>query len=88
MERISGPHHGFYIASYAAETGAAAAGGWLGYAKVCRRRPESYWDANCVVKLCGAGLHESAEQAIDEAEQRAIEQLQSMACAPGEAVPV
>jgi hypothetical protein len=84
MERISGPHHGFYLASYAAETGVPG-GGWLGYAKVCRRRPESYWDANCVVKLCGEGLHESADHAITEAEQRAIEQLRDIVSSAGEA---
>lgn len=84
MERITGPHLGFYIASYAAETGAAACGGWLGYAKICRRRPESYWDANCLVKLCGQVLHASAQQAIEEAEQRAIEQLRSLAPATAE----
>jgi hypothetical protein len=83
MERISGPHLGFYIASYAAETGAPS-GGWLGYAKICRRRPESYWDANCLVKLCGEGLHAGAEQAVAEAEQRAIEQLCSLVPVTGE----
>ena len=74
MERISGPHLGFYIASYAAETGAPS-GGWLGYAKICRRRPESYWDANCLVKLCGEGLHGDPALALEEAQQRAIDQL-------------
>lgn len=83
MERISGPHLGFYIASYAAETGAVS-GGWLGYAKICRRRPESYWDANCLVKLCGEGLHGGADEAISEAEQRAIEQLRSLSPATAE----
>src|SRR6478672_655960 len=61
MERITGPHQGFYIASYASETGASAEG-YLGYAKICRRRPESYWDANCLVKLCGEGLHADPAQ--------------------------
>lgn len=77
MERITGPHHGFYIACYASETGAAA-GGYLGYAKICRRRPESYWDANCLVKMCGEGLHADPAQALDEARQRALEQLRSL----------
>ena len=77
MERITGPHQGFYIASYASETGGA--GGYLGYAKICRRRPESYWDANCLVKMCGEGLHADPTQALDEAQQRALEQLRSLA---------
>jgi hypothetical protein len=83
MERISGPHLGYYIASYASETGVAP-GGWLGYAKICRRRPESYWDANCLVKLCGEGLHGTAAEAIAEAEQRAIDQLRTLAPATQE----
>lgn len=78
MERITGPHHGFYIASYASEGGAPAEG-YLGYAKICRRRPESYWDANCLVKLCGEGLHGDPAHALEEAQQRAIEQLRSLA---------
>lgn len=74
MERISGPYHGFYIASYACETGAPGER-YLGYAKVCRRRPDSYWDAHCLVKLCGEQLHPQAEQAIAEVERTACEQL-------------
>lgn len=80
MERITGPHQGFYIASYASDTGAAAEG-YLGFAKICRRRPESYWDANCLVKLCGEGLHADAAQALAEAQQRALDQLRSLATA-------
>jgi hypothetical protein len=77
MERITGPHHGFYIASYATDAGAPSEG-YLGYAKICRRRPESYWDANCLVKLCGEGLHDDAQLALDEAHQRAMEQLRTL----------
>jgi len=77
MERITGPHHGFYIASYASEN--APAEGYLGYAKICRRRPESYWDANCLVKMCGEGLHGDPSHALEEAQQRAIDQLRSIA---------
>jgi hypothetical protein len=84
MERITGPHQGFYIASYASETGGA--GGYLGYAKICRRRPESYWDANCLVKMCGEGLHADPAQALDEARQRALEQLRSLVPAPESAL--
>ncbi|HZY18374.1 MAG TPA: hypothetical protein VFE82_07825 [Ramlibacter sp.] len=78
MERISGPHFGFYIASYACETGAAGER-YLGYAKICRRRPESYWDANCLVKLCGEGLHHDPMLAVAEAERCAVEQLRRIA---------
>jgi hypothetical protein len=81
MERITGPHQGFYIAAYASETGASAEG-YLGYAKICRRRPESYWDANCLVKLCGEGLHADPAQALEEVQQRAMDQLRSLVATP------
>lgn len=81
MERITGPHHGFYIASYACETGESGER-FLGYSKICRRRPESYWDANCLVKLCGTRLHGDEEQALAEAEEQAREQLPALARDP------
>lgn len=81
MERITGPHMGFYIATHANEAGAAGER-FLGYAKICRRRPDSYWDANCLVKLCGDRLHADPEQALAEAEQRAREQLRSLVAVP------
>jgi hypothetical protein len=80
MERITGPHHGFYIACYASDTGASTEG-YLGYAKICRRRPESYWDANCLVKMCGEGLHADPAQALDEAQQCALKQLRRLSAA-------
>jgi hypothetical protein len=81
MERITGPHLGFYIASHASETGAAGER-FLGYAKICRRRPDSYWDANCLVKICGDRVHADPVQALAEAEQRARDQLRSLALLP------
>jgi hypothetical protein len=77
MERITGPHQGFYIASYACETGASG-DRYLGYAKICRRRPESYWDASCLVKICGERLHGDTGQALVEAEAQAMQQLRSL----------
>jgi hypothetical protein len=74
MERITGPHLGYYVASYACETGASGER-FLGYAKICRRRPDSYWDASCVVKICGDRLHADDAQAVDEVEERALQQL-------------
>lgn len=81
MERITGPLMGFYIASHASETGAAGER-FLGYAKICRRRPDSYWDANCLVKICGDRVHADPAQALAEAEQCAREQLRSLAAVP------
>jgi hypothetical protein len=40
MERITGPVHGFWLASYTVET----AQGHFGYAKVCNEQPHSVWD--------------------------------------------
>lgn len=81
MERISGPHLGFYVAAYASETGGRGER-FLGHAKICRRRPESYWDANCVVKLCGERLHTDARQALDEVVAVALRQLARLAPQP------
>ena len=85
MERITGPHHGFYIAAYASEIGASSEG-YLGYAKICRHRPESYWDANCLVKLCGEGLHGDPQHALEEAQQRAMDQLRTLLPLPEPAI--
>ena len=85
MERITGPHYGFYVASYACETGATGER-FLGYAKICRRRPDSYWDANCLVKICGDRLHADDGQAMDEVEQSALRQLQRILKEPAPAL--
>lgn len=78
MEQITGPFQGFYIASYACETGAPGAH-YLGYSKICRRKPESYWDAQCLVKLCGDELHATPQEAVLDAERRARGQLGRLA---------
>ena len=70
MERISGPYNGFYIASYAGESGGPTPT-FFAYAKICRGKPENYWDAHCCAKIPGAQLHQTAHAAIAEAEQRA-----------------
>ena len=81
MERISGPHRGFYVAAFASETGEPGES-FLGHAKICRRRPENYWDANCLVKLCGERLHADAKPAIDEVLALAMSQLRTLAPQP------
>ena len=70
MERISGPFNGFYIASYASES-AGPSPSFFAYAKICRGRPDNYWDAHCCAKIAGEQLHPTAVAAIAEAEQRA-----------------
>lgn len=72
MERISGPYSGFYIASYAGEPGGPTPT-FFAYAKVCRGKPDNYWDAHCCAKVPAAQPHPTAQAAIAEAEQRARE---------------
>jgi hypothetical protein len=76
MERISGPFNGFYIASYASES---AGPSFFAYAKICRGKPENYWDAHCCAKVSGEQLHPTAQAAIAEAEHRAREQTGTLA---------
>jgi hypothetical protein len=78
MERISGPFNGFYIATYAGESGGPAAS-FFAYAKICRGKPENYWDAHCCAKVSGEHLHPTAQQAISEAERRARDQTRQLA---------
>ena len=70
MERITGPFNGFYIASYAGESGGPTPS-FFAYAKICRGRPDNYWDAHCCAKVSGEKLHLTATAAIAEAEKRA-----------------
>jgi hypothetical protein len=48
VEHIEGPSKGYYVAAYAAP--AEPGGGYVGYAKVCRSQPVSYWEADCLLK--------------------------------------
>lgn len=78
MERISGPFNGFYIASYASES-AGPSPSFFAYAKICRGKPENYWDAHCCAKVSGEQLHPTAQAAIAEAEHRARAQTDQLA---------
>ena len=78
MERITGPYNGFYIASYAGESGGPSPS-FFAYAKICRGKPENYWDAHCCAKLPGEQLHPTAQAAIAEAEKRALKHTRELA---------
>ena len=80
FERVVGPIKGYYIASYACETGVAGEE-YLGYSKLCRSHPDSYWDARAFAKVCGMRLASSPETAIDEAESAARHQIANYAAA-------
>jgi hypothetical protein len=78
MERITGPFNGFFIATYACETGGPTPS-YLGYSKICRGRPDNYWDAHCCAKVSGAQTHATPQEALVEAERRACEQTGNLA---------
>jgi len=81
MERITGPFGGHFIASHACDAaeGGQDGGRFLGYAKICRRRPGSYWDASCLVKICGQRMHADAKDALAEVEALARGHLAQLA---------
>jgi hypothetical protein len=78
MERVTGPFNGFYIATYASETGGPQPR-YLGYSKICRGRPENYWDAHCCAKISGERFHSTPHEAVVDAERRAWEQTGNLA---------
>lgn len=50
IESIQGPFKGYYVAAYAHAI-EDRTGAFVAYAKVCRSRPESYWEAgDCLLK--------------------------------------
>jgi hypothetical protein len=77
MERIEGPmDNGYYLAAYACPSGAS--GGYVAYAKVCRARPASYWEADCVLKDgIGLGMR-TMEQAMEAVMGLAKQQVRSL----------
>jgi hypothetical protein len=77
MERITGPFNGFYIATYAAQAGDAGRS-FLAYAKICRGKPDNYWDAHCCAKISTERAHDNAHDALHEAELRARGETQNL----------
>lgn len=73
LERVVGPIRGYYIATYASESGGP--GEYIGYAKVCAAPPPDYWEAQAVAKFAGRDLLHSAELALEQAEQVARMQI-------------
>jgi hypothetical protein len=70
MERITGPVRGLYIASYAQQ---CCEGEWVAYSKLCRERPESYWDTQGCAKIGGKQSQATAEEALCDVERKARE---------------
>lgn len=46
MEKIVGPLHGFYVATYAGLLPGAQR--YSSNPKICRQKPVSYWEARCL----------------------------------------
>ncbi|MDB5948033.1 MAG: hypothetical protein JWQ33_3059 [Ramlibacter sp.] len=81
MEKIVGPTNGFYVASYAWPSMDGKR--YSSYAKICRHKPGSYWDARCIFKLFGGEHHPTAAAALAMANVVArdrIEDLPSLEC--------
>jgi hypothetical protein len=79
FERILGPIRGYYIASYACEMGELGER-YLGFAKLCRDRPEDYWRASACAKFSCEELAESPEGALESAERRARMHISNLGC--------
>lgn len=47
LERISGPHRGYYLASYTLPHD----GGFIGYTKICQSRPRDIWGCKAIEKV-------------------------------------
>jgi hypothetical protein len=76
MEKIVGPINGFYVATYAAPSFDAKR--YTSYAKICRHKPLSYWDARCLFKMFGGEHHATAAVALATATMVAREQIEDL----------
>lgn len=64
MEHIEATDKGYYIAAYACPTDDSPPA-YMGYAKICRSRPESYWEAeDCLLKDSSGMVKSTAEEAV------------------------
>jgi hypothetical protein len=64
IESIEGPFKGYYVAAYAHAI-EDRPDAYVAYAKVCRSRPESYWEAeDCLLKDSSGMLKPSADEAV------------------------
>ncbi len=51
QERVIGPINGYFVAVYACEMGELGER-YLGFYKICRGQPSSYWESECLIKGC------------------------------------
>jgi hypothetical protein len=75
MDRVCGPFKGYYVAVYACEMGELGQE-YLGYYKVLRARPDSYWASeHCLLKNCVQRLTRSPDEAMLLAEEAALREI-------------
>lgn len=81
VERVSGPLKGYFVAAYACEMGELGSK-YIGYYKICRDEPVSYWEGDCLLKGCAEEVCETAEQAINSAFRMASDQVANLPYLP------
>lgn len=74
IERITGPFHGYHIATYACPMGNFGAE-YLGQFKICENRPTSFWDAHCVHDGFCNDISPTSEMALRTAELEAMREI-------------
>ena len=77
VERISGPLQGYYVAAYACEMGELGSK-YIGYYKIFRDKPRSYWDGECLLKGCVEDVCATADEAIGSAFRMASDQVANL----------
>lgn len=78
VESIEGPFKGYYVATYA-QAIEDRPGAYVAYAKVCRSRPESYWEAHdCLLKDSSGALKPSPDEAVAQALEMAKRQIRKL----------
>lgn len=82
VERLLPTGTEYVVAAYAAPL--YAGGSFVAYAKVCRGRPASYWEAApCVAKFASAGEHPTAAAALEDALEVALMSLGNLGVVRG-----
>lgn len=76
MEQIVGPINGFFVAVYAAPSSKPML--YASYSKICRNRPASYWDAECLIKRFGGEDHLTIAAALAMATLVARDQIDNL----------
>ena len=77
-EAVTGPvQGGYFLAAYASRVPESSSR-YLGYYKICRERPPTYWEADCVWKGCTPFAEDTPNRAIEMALAMAMAQVRRM----------